>query len=121
LHFFSLHVVVSSNSIISFLIFNYLVYFNYFLNIFHYFFHDVEQCVQLLLAFKNTLLSCLKYNHVFFRIERCMLTLVIWFVTNGPFVFPFLPKKLQFGSFYCLYFNFSPYSFDFYFLFLPFL
>ena len=65
---------------------------------------------------------CWKHHQVLFLIVRHVLVMMDRIVANGhlfPFFFLSLfPWKLQFDPLCYLYFNFSPYSFDFEFFFL---
>jgi len=65
---------------------------------------------------------CWKHHHVLFLIVRHVLVMMDRIVANGhlfPFFFLSLfPWKLQFDPLCYLYFNSSPYSFDFEFFFL---
>jgi len=69
-----------------------------------------------LLTSKNILLPCCwKRRHVFFLVEWSVSTRIVQFVVNWPFsfLFFFLPQELHLGPICYLYFNFSPYFFNF--------
>jgi len=69
-----------------------------------------------LLTSKNILPPCCwKRRHVFFLVEWSVSTRIVQFVVNWPFSFLFflLHQELHLGPICYLYFNFSPYFFNF--------